>query len=113
MTKRSTFDCDSSNFFSMHKKSGKKAQVFKHISFQYLFIEFFFSVMSKDLSNLTKESPNEVEPMAADKIVPNENTEKLKVLMRQLSEQSPIMNGSSNTLAKRYTKIFLVVTLYW
>ena len=46
-------------------------------------------------------------------VKPNENTEKLKKLMRQLSEQSPKMSGNSNSLTKRYTKIFVVVSLYW
>jgi len=44
---------------------------------------------------------------------PNENTVKLKQLMRQLSEQSPIMTGNSGSLAKRYTRIVSVVALYW
>jgi len=44
---------------------------------------------------------------------PNENTVKVKQLMRQLSEQSPIMTGNSNSLAKRYTRILTVVALYW
>lgn len=54
---------------------------------------------------------DEKDPMAV--IQPNENTKKLKALMRQLSEQSPTMNGSSNSLARRYMKIFTVVALYW
>merc|ERR1719242_1997586 len=33
--------------------------------------------------------------------------------MRQLSDSQPKMNGSSNSLAKRYTKIAIVVALYW
>ena len=61
-----------------------------------------------------EETKVEINSMApVEKIVPNENTKKLKVLMRQLSEQSPIMNGSSSSLAKRYSKIFTVVALYW
>ena len=48
------------------------------------------------------------------KVKPNENTAKLKILMRQLSDQAPIMNGGSKgSLASRYTKIVFVVALYW
>ena len=68
--------------------------------------------MSEETSE-HKDSCIEIEHMADKKIVANENTEKLKVLMRQLSDSQPKMNGSSNSLAKRYTKIAIVVALYW
>jgi len=42
---------------------------------------------------------------------PNQNTEKLKQLMRQLSDSQPKMQSGS--LAQRSTKIFFVVALYW
>ena len=56
---------------------------------------------------------NTVDESMEGKPKPNENTVKLKQLMRQLSEQSPIMTGNSNSLAKRYTRILSVVALYW
>ena len=41
---------------------------------------------------------------------PNEHTEKVKKLMRQLSEQSPRnMSATANSMLR----IFLVVALYW
>ena len=71
--------------------------------------------MSDSEDNTSKESRVQIESMAADKkIVPNENTKKLKELMRQLSEESPIMTGpSANSLAQKYMKIFTVVATYW
>ena len=66
---------------------------------------------SADDALLIKPKESEKDPMAV--IQPNENTKKLKALMRQLSEQSPTMNGNGNSLARRYTKIFTVVALYW
>jgi len=68
-----------------------------------------------DSEDTSKESRIHIESMAADKkIVPNENTKKLKELMRQLSNESPIMTGTSaNSLAQKYMKIFTVVAIYW
>ena len=65
-------------------------------------------------SNEDQNDDLKAESMDKDKPRPNENTQKLKSLMRQLSEQSPIMNGSTrDSLAKRYTKILTVVAIYW
>ena len=54
-----------------------------------------------------------IEDSMEGKPKPNENTVKLKKLMRQLSESNPIMTGNSTSLAKRYTRILCVVALYW
>ena len=54
-----------------------------------------------------------IEDSMEGKPKPNENTVKLKKLMRQLSESNPIMTGNSTSLAKRYTRILSVVALYW
>ena len=79
---------------------------------------FYFSIYvsaMSDSEDTSKESRIHIESMAADKkIVPNENTKKLKELMRQLSNESPIMTGTSaNSLAQKYMKIFTVVAIYW
>jgi len=60
----------------------------------------------------TKESTAIDESMEG-KPRPNENTVKLKQLMRQLSDSPAIMTGNSSSLAKRYTRILAVVALYW
>ena len=60
----------------------------------------------------TKESTAIDESMEG-KPRPNENTVKLKQLMRQLSDSPAIMTGNSSSLAKRYTRILSVVALYW
>jgi hypothetical protein len=55
----------------------------------------------------------EADPVAVSMAeVKSETTKKLNVLMRQLSEQKPIMDGRS-TLTKRYTRIVCVVAIYW
>ena len=42
----------------------------------------------------------------------DEQQKSLKKLMRQLSEQKPIMDGRGS-LMNRYVRIVCVVTLYW
>ena len=61
---------------------------------------------------LVGETTDKVDSMEA-KPIPNENTVKLKQLMRQLSDSPAIMTGNSSSLAKRYTTILSVVALYW
>lgn len=61
---------------------------------------------------LVCETTAKVDSMEA-KPIPNENTVKLKQLMRQLSDSPAIMTGNSSSLAKRYTTILSVVALYW
>merc|ERR1712038_1531742 len=68
--------------------------------------------MGKDELVGTKESTAIDESMEG-KPRPNENTVKLKQLMRQLSDSPAIMTGNSSSLAKRYTRILAVVALYW
>ena len=62
---------------------------------------------------LVGESTAKVDDSMEAKPIPNENTVKLKQLMRQLSDSPAIMTGNSSSLAKRYTTILSVVALYW
>lgn len=62
---------------------------------------------------LVGETTAKVDDSMEAKPIPNENTVKLKQLMRQLSDSPAIMTGNSSSLAKRYTTILSVVALYW
>ena len=62
---------------------------------------------------LVCETSAKVDDSMEAKPIPNENTVKLKQLMRQLSDSPAIMTGNSSSLAKRYTTILSVVALYW
>ena len=68
---------------------------------------------NNDKDELVGTETQSTEESMEGKPKPNENTVKLKQLMRQLSDSPAIMTGNSSSLAKRYTRILSVVALYW
>ena len=68
---------------------------------------------NNDKDELVGTATQSTEESMEGKPKPNENTVKLKQLMRQLSDSPAIMTGNSSSLAKRYTRILSVVALYW
>jgi hypothetical protein len=68
---------------------------------------------NNDKDELVGTATQSTEESMEGKPKPNENTVKLKQLMRQLSDSPAIMTGNSSSLAKRYTRILAVVALYW